>query len=131
MNSELGLKAPKRPVIVEFPVTKTAARKQFGWKLRAANPQPDYVSRCGRVRRWRNMPECDKLVDFALVKPAGGTWAEIAVVPLRERITNVILTGPQDRLLALVRKFIACASTIPYRGEERWLRHEWGKAVTP
>lgn len=57
MNSELGLKAPKRPVFVEFPVTKTAVLKKYGWKLRAAKPKPDYESRNKRVQRWRKMPE--------------------------------------------------------------------------
>ena len=128
MNSELGLKAPKRPVFEEFPVTKTAVLKKYGWKLRAAKPKPDYESRNRRVQRWRKMPEVDALIEFALVKPPTGPWSEIAVVPVKPH-QHAVLTGSRDSLLALVRTFIAHSATIPLGSEEAWLKDRWRKVV--
>jgi hypothetical protein len=128
MNSELGLKAPKRPVFVEFPVTKTAVLKKYGWKLRAAKPKPDYESRNKRVQRWRKMPEIDTLLEFALVKPPTGPWSEIAIVPVKAQ-QHTIVTGPRKALEALVRAFLANAASIPLGREKEWLLNQWGKAV--
>ena len=129
MNSELGLKAPKRAVFVEFPVTKTDVLKKHGWKLRVTKPKPDYESKHKRVQRWRKMPELDGLIEFALVKPPGGPWSEIALVPVKARQVHAIVTGPREALTALVRSFLANSASIPLGGEKTWLLDRWGKAV--
>jgi hypothetical protein len=129
--NELGLKAPKRPVAQEFPITRTAVYKRFGWKLCAAKPKADYESKHKRVQRWRKMPELDGLLEYSLVKPPGGPWSEIRFVPVKAHQPHAIVTGPREALAALVRAFVANSASIPLGGEKAWLLDRWGKAVKP
>ena len=123
------MKTPKLRIRVEFPITKTAIKKRYGWKAAGVIKTPDYASKNGKTTRWRTMPTeefVENNIIYSLTKAIGVGWAEMEIVALKNKKTDICIyaNGTKQQMTQLARRFIINHSSIRHNMEAQWLSAE-------
>ena len=124
------MKTPKPRIRALYPFSMSAVIYKFGWKARNNTAiVPDYFSKSGRIRRFKEMPDeaaVEAAVLYCLSKPAGRGWNEIRVCGLGKlpKSESPCVTGTKAEMEALCRRFIIKNASVKLKQEVKWLNAE-------